>query len=143
MIYAFDTDMFSLLVRGQAKVALRYRELVTVDEHVFTVPAVVRIELLQGRFASITKAADGEALLHAYELLERTEQAIRVYRILPITQAVADSFTQLRADKKLKKAGVKDLLIASIALAHGATLATRNSKDFALVAGLKLDNWAD
>lgn len=31
--------------------------------------------------------------------------------------------------------------IAAIAIAHGLTLVTRNSKDFAALPGLRLDNW--
>jgi tRNA(fMet)-specific endonuclease VapC len=46
-------------------------------------------------------------------------------------------------EKKLKKTGRGDLLIACITLAHGATLVTRNTKDFAHVPGLRLENWAD
>jgi predicted nucleic acid-binding protein len=34
-----------------------------------------------------------------------------------------------------------DLKIASIALASGATLLTRNTKDFAGVPGLRIDDW--
>ena len=36
-----------------------------------------------------------------------------------------------------------DLLTACIALAHDATLVTRNTRDFAVVPGLKIENWAD
>ena len=36
-----------------------------------------------------------------------------------------------------------DMLIACIALAHDALLATRNTKHFNKVAGLKVANWAD
>jgi tRNA(fMet)-specific endonuclease VapC len=36
-----------------------------------------------------------------------------------------------------------DMLIASIALAHRATLVTRNLRDFRLISGLILENWAD
>lgn len=36
-----------------------------------------------------------------------------------------------------------DLRIACIALAHDATLVTRNTKDFAHVPNLKVENWAD
>lgn len=143
MIYAFDTDIFSLLLRGHARVAGRYSELVKSAEHHFVLPAVVRIELLEGRFASITKAPDGPSVLKAFSLLERTEQAINEYSILPIDQRVADLYSRFRKDRKFKNARVKDLLIACIALAHDATLVTRNTKDFALIPGLKLENWAD
>jgi tRNA(fMet)-specific endonuclease VapC len=36
-----------------------------------------------------------------------------------------------------------DLKIASIALAHDATLLTRNTRDFAQVPGLRIENWLD
>lgn len=52
-------------------------------------------------------------------------------------------FDQLRTNKKLKKPNLKDLLIACIALAHDATLVTRNTKDFQPIPNLKLINWAD
>ena len=143
MILAFDTDTFSLLLRGHPRVAARYRESVAADEHGYGVPAVVRIELLEGRFARVTKAADGGELLLAYDLLVRTEAAIATYPILPVTQAVGDHYSRFRRDKKFKKMGAKDLLIACIALAHNAALVTRNTKDFASVPGLKLENWAD
>ncbi len=143
MIYAFDTDTFSLLLRGHTRVSRRYSELVEAAVHRFVLPAIVRIELLEGRFASITKAPDGSAILLAYSLLERTEQAIQEYSIMPIDQRVADLFSRFRKDRKFNNARVKDLQIACITLAHDATLVTRNTKDFALIPGLKLDNWAD
>jgi tRNA(fMet)-specific endonuclease VapC len=34
-----------------------------------------------------------------------------------------------------------DLKIASIALANGATLLTRNTRDFQKVPGLQIENW--
>lgn len=37
--------------------------------------------------------------------------------------------------------GPMDTLIASIALAHDLTLVTNNAKEFARVAGLRLENW--
>ena len=52
-------------------------------------------------------------------------------------------FDTVVAEKKFKKIGLADRLIACIALAHDATLVTRNTKDFAIVPGLKLENWAD
>jgi tRNA(fMet)-specific endonuclease VapC len=34
-----------------------------------------------------------------------------------------------------------DLKIAAIALAHTATLVTRNTRDFEKIAGLKIEDW--
>ena len=63
--------------------------------------------------------------------------------IVPINRAVAKQFAALSANKKLKRIGRGDVLIASIALAENAKLITRNVRDFSLVPGLKWENWAD
>lgn len=55
--------------------------------------------------------------------------------------AVADEFERLRHNKKLQKIGRADLLIAAIALAHEATVVTRNLRHFRQVPGLQVDNW--
>lgn len=39
--------------------------------------------------------------------------------------------------------GPYDLLIAAQALRHGATLVTANTREFARVPGLKVENWGD
>jgi tRNA(fMet)-specific endonuclease VapC len=62
---------------------------------------------------------------------------------VPINRAVAKQFTALSANKKLKRIGRGDVLIASIALAVNAKLITRNVRDFSLVPGLMWENWAD
>jgi len=63
--------------------------------------------------------------------------------VLTVDDAAAAAFDELRRHKKLKKIGRGDLLIACIALAHRATLVTRNLKDFRKVPGLVVENWAD
>lgn len=133
-----DTDTLSLYMAGHQRVTERVRQ-----EGALTITVITRIEILQGRFASILKAANAEQLLGAQERLERTEQFLRSLTIVPIYGAVAGTFDKLRQNKKLKKIGRGDLLIASIALAHGATLVTRNRKHFQQVPELKVENWAD
>ncbi|MBM3862272.1 MAG: type II toxin-antitoxin system VapC family toxin [Verrucomicrobia bacterium] len=41
------------------------------------------------------------------------------------------------------RVGTMDLKIASICLAHDATLLTRNLADFQKVPGLRVENWLD
>src|SRR5262249_42192395 len=101
------------------------------------------IEILQGRFASIIKAANGEQLLQAQHWLARNEQSMRGLQIVSFDQAAANEFDRLQQDRRLRRIGRKDLLIASITLAHRATLVTRNLRDFRQVPGLQVENWAD
>lgn len=60
-----------------------------------------------------------------------------------IDPRAADEFERLKVDKKLRKFGRSDLLIACIALANRATLVTRNVKHFKSITGLTIENWAD
>jgi tRNA(fMet)-specific endonuclease VapC len=134
-----DTDIVSMLFEGHARVSERYRR--EIEEVVITI--VTRIEALRGRFDSIVKAADGPQLLNAQQRLAVTESDLLTLRRLPFDAASAAEFDRLRQNKKLKKIGRGDLLIACIALAHRATLVTRNLRDFRQVPGLQVDNWAD
>jgi tRNA(fMet)-specific endonuclease VapC len=87
------------------------------------------------------KAADGVQLLRALEWLTRSEDLLQQIRIVSIDAAAAAEFDKLLRNKKLKKIGRADLLIAAIALAHQATVVTRNLRHFQLVPGLQVENW--
>jgi tRNA(fMet)-specific endonuclease VapC len=102
---------------------------------------VTRIEILQGRFNFVLKAADGNQLLRAIAWLARSEELLRQITILPIDIVVAAQFDRLRRNKRLKKIGRADLLIAAISLATGATLVTRNLRHFRQVPGLIVEDW--
>ncbi len=99
--------------------------------------------MLRGRFEALLKAADGAALSRAQEHLRSSEAYLAEFRIAEFNGAAIREFDRVREDKKAKKMGRNDLLIACIALAHDATLVTRNTKDFAGIPGLKVENWAN
>ena len=63
--------------------------------------------------------------------------------MLSFDSGAAVEFNRLRQNKKLKKIGRADLLIAAIALGRRATLVSRNLRDFQQVPGLRVENWAD
>src|SRR5437868_1778829 len=135
-----DTDTLTLFFRNHALVLERFRN--ATDEVVSTI--ISRIEILKGRFDSLLKAASGSELQRGQKRLFDAEQDLtKIPKILSIDTAAAGEFDRLRENKKLRKIGRADLLIASITLAHGATLVSRNQKHFRQVPGLRVENWAD
>jgi len=140
-MYVLDTDTLTHLFAEHPRVLAR-RDTVPSSEIAITV--VTRIEVLQGRFDFLLKAATGEELLRAQLWLEKTIQSLaQVETVIPVDPAAAAEFDRLRQNKKLKKIGRGDLLIAAITLANRAKLVTRNLKDFRQVPGLQIESWVD
>lgn len=79
----------------------------------------------------------------------RNRQALEMFlaplSILPFDEAAVWAYGDLRCDLERKGApiGALDMLIAAHALSQGATLVTNNTREFAKVPGLLLDNWAE
>ena len=65
------------------------------------------------------------------------------FRVLDVDSTVAELYGRVRKD--LQRAGTpigsNDLLIAATALAHNATLVTRNVDAFMRVVGLNVEEW--
>ena len=66
-----------------------------------------------------------------------------VYKSLPFDDRCAEAYGRIRA--RLAEVGSiigpNDLLIASIAVVHGATLVTHNVREFSRVEGLAYEDW--
>ena len=139
-MHLLDTDTLTHLHAGHPRVVGRLRQLA--DSDVGTT-IITKIELLRGRFDFLLKAATGPELLRAQQLLVRTDELLAQIPVVPIDKAAAAQFDRLRGMKRLKKIGRTDLLISSIALAHRATLVTRNVRHFKQVPGLTVVNWVD
>lgn len=107
------------------------------------ITVISRIELLRGRFDFLLKANDGAQIQVAQLRLAQTERQLAGLVVAPFDAESAAQFDRLRQVKKLKRIGRADLLIACIALAHRATLVTRNLRHFREISGLMLENWAD
>lgn len=72
--------------------------------------------------------------LVGYQRLMELLVDFRSRKVLQFEATSADAFDDLR--KRHRRHGSMDLKIAAIALANGATLATRNTSDFANIVGL-------
>jgi tRNA(fMet)-specific endonuclease VapC len=134
-----DTDTLTLYLAGHPRVTARFQA----TDEAPAISIVSRIEVLQGRFASVLTAANADQLLLAQDRLDSADRGLAPFKIVSFNAAAAEEFDKLRQNKKLKKIGRADLLIASIALASRATLVTRNLKHFHQIPGLQVENWAD
>ena len=134
-----DTDTLTLYFNNHHRVVRRVQSAAEVP----VTSIVSRIEVLQGRFASVLKAANARELVVAENRLKAAEQELAKFKVIFFDDDGCAAFDRLRQIKKLKGIGRKDLLIACIALANRATLVTRNLRDFQAVPGLKVENWAD
>jgi tRNA(fMet)-specific endonuclease VapC len=134
-----DTDSFTLHQVGHALFMARFQAAIEVP----AITIMTQVEALRGRHDAMVKAEDGARLLRAQQGLIRTVNHLALFRVVPFEDAAAAEFDRLRGNKKLKKIGRADLLIAAIALANRATLVTRNLRDFRQVPGVQVENWAD
>lgn len=92
-----------------------------------------------------------ELLTGAYKSERPQSQLLKLnavrqrFRIEVLDEASADHAAVARAhlEQHGRPIGNTDTLIAGIALAHGLTLVTRNTREFARVPGLRVENWYD
>jgi tRNA(fMet)-specific endonuclease VapC len=139
-MHLLDTDTLTYLHAGHQRVARRLREL---DDQNVGTTIITKIELLRGRFEFMLKAASGTDLLRAQQWLVRTEELLAEILIIPMDEAAAIEFDRLRVARRLRRIGRPDLLIASISIAHRATLVTRNVRHFQQIPGPIVTNWVD
>jgi tRNA(fMet)-specific endonuclease VapC len=78
----------------------------------------------------------------------QTENAARLEKFLDKVNVVdwdrasARVYAQLRFALKAQPISTEDLMIAACAVAHNATLITNNTREFARLPNLRLENWA-
>jgi len=97
------------------------------------IPSVVKAELLLGALKSANPTASRaivDRFLAPFETIAFGDAASEVY-----------ARVRFQLEKAGRPIGPNDLLIAATALAHGATLVTQNSREFARVQGLKIEDW--
>ncbi len=138
-MFILDTDTFTHLQKGNQKVI---QHLQNIDDDV-AITIITKIEVLRGRFDYMLKASTSDDLLKAQRLLNRSESSLDKLIVIPFDTNAINHFESLQAVKRLRKIGRADLLIASIVLAHKATLVTRNMRHFRQIPNLRVVNWVD
>jgi tRNA(fMet)-specific endonuclease VapC len=136
-MWALDTDTLTLWLRGQRAVVERVEEH-DPDELAITIITVE--EVLNGWYRILRQARDDSEIVRAYGSLQQTVEFMKEVRILPFNQEALDRFHDLRARHRL--VGTNDLRIAAIVLESGASLASRNLRDFRPITGLEVRDWS-
>ncbi len=75
--------------------------------------------------------------------LQRLKLFFKPLASLPFDDRCAEEYGQIRADLTARGnlIGPNDLLIAAIARAHDATLVTHNTREFARITALRMEDW--
>jgi tRNA(fMet)-specific endonuclease VapC len=138
--YVLDTDHISLLFRNNPLVSRRFK----LEVRLVGIAVISVQESFHGWTGKLSKA-DGEAQkILNYGKLHSNVCFFQTMPILNYDQAASDVYQRLiQANADLgKKRLDKDVRIAAIAISLGATIVTRNRKDFELVPGLVIEDWS-
>ncbi|OQW87018.1 MAG: hypothetical protein BWK72_14865 [Rhodoferax ferrireducens] len=129
--YLLDTDVFSLMVKGQDEAINTRMQTLTKGEAVLSV-------ITTGEYFYGIAHAPVSALRE-----KRAQRLMDFFGVLPLDADVSISYGDIRADlrKKGTPIGPNDLWLAAQAKTHGLIMVTRNTREFKRVKGLKVEDW--
>jgi tRNA(fMet)-specific endonuclease VapC len=129
-MWDLDTNTLIYFFRDEGNVA---KEILSRSPSAIGIPSIALFELEVGIAKSISPRKRPGQL----------EQLTSVVQILPFCAAEAQASAAIRSrlENKGTPIGPYDVLIAGTAKACGATLVTRNTREFRRVQGSALENW--
>lgn len=135
-----DTDHMTFLQwAGPEGIEIRKRLRASADKDVVT-SIVSYEEQTRGWLSRSARAKTPAEQIKAYDLLHGHLEAYCRIPVLKFDEIASSQFQQL-AKAKVRIATM-DLRIAAIAIAHGATILTRNLSDFSRIPGVKAEDWS-
>lgn len=134
-----DTDHVSLFLGGHPRVIAELNK----TELNWAITVITVQEIFNGWIAELNQPNVSHDPVKAYTKLWASTEFFKSAAILNFDRSAHIRYQQLLQDQPElnKKRLVKDMRIAAIALTKEATVATRNQRDFSLVANLTLENW--
>ena len=101
----------------------------------FRLPAIVVAELLYGAEHSANPTRETKIV----------ETFVEAFTVVPFDAEAGRHYAKIRQElgSQGNLIGERDLMIAATALAHRATLVSRNMREFQRVPGLRLESWSE
>jgi tRNA(fMet)-specific endonuclease VapC len=126
-----DTNICSYIIRNKPQ-SIKEKLQEVEENHTIALSSIVVSELIYGA----TKKGSPK-------LMQIVSAFIDNFIIYDYSKVSAESYAHIRTDleKKGQIIGANDLLIASHALSLGAILVTNNTREFARVEALILEDW--
>jgi tRNA(fMet)-specific endonuclease VapC len=136
-LYVLDTDIMTLYQHGHAGVV---QQVLAHSAAQLAIAVISVEEELTGWYTKLRQARKRDQLARVYQRLSDAVLFFARFRILSFTESAIVRYESLRAAHR--RVGKNDLRISAIALEHGATVVTRNSRDFKQIAGLLIEDWS-
>lgn len=130
MIWLLDTNVLIHAVRGRPPAVRAQLQRQSPDD--VAVSSITVAELWYGAEKSVSPARKREAW----------KAALEPFQVIAFDRDAAERHARIRYLLRHRPIGERDLLIASIALAHDLTLVTHNAAEFSRVPGLRVEDWA-
>lgn len=130
-MYLLDTNACIRILNGTSEsLVSRLKERSPIE---IALCSIVKAELVFGAYRSSSASAN----------LRLLRTFFAPFVSLPFDDTCSEAYGRIRSD--LERGGTaigpNDLIIAAIALTNRATLVTANSREFARVIGLDIENW--
>ena len=140
MFANLDTNHFSAVDRDAAA-AKAFAQQAAKHTGALFVTVITVEEVMRGWLALLASKKKREDEIAVYRRLKHSTEMFAQWDILEWDADALVIFESIR--KRRLKMSTADMKIASIALAHDATLLTQNGGDFAGVPGLRMENWLE
>ena len=131
MTYLLDTNACIRFLNGRVP---RLRErVIRCSPQEIAVCSIVKAELFYGAMRSRNPA----------ETLAKQREFVDQFECFPFDDSAAEVYGRIRASLEAsgRPIGPNDLLIASIAVARGVVLVTANTREFARIGELIIEDW--
>jgi len=135
-----DTDHISLPQRPESQEGARLQQHLTAspDREIGTTVITIEVQM-RGWLQVIARYRDVQQQIAYYDKLIEFVRFFAQWEIVPLHETAVRRFRHLQEARV--RIATTDLKIAAIALASGATLLSRNSRDFGRVPGLRVEDW--